>query len=171
MAKKNDTTEQIVDSEAKSYEFKSEQPIQEEAMVSKEAFDLAQTQYLRLQADFDNYKKRNNATASKAFNDGIADVIKAILPSIDYLDMAILAQKDESQRKGIELVKKSFEEVLKNYDVIQMDVLGKDFDPNFAEAVMNRPDENNQGKVVEVLKQGYVRKDVVLRHAMVIVGE
>lgn len=158
---------------AKSYEFaQNEQACNcEEQDKADDKLQALQAQFLRLQADFDNFKKRNNATAARRYSEGVEDVIKDILPTIDYLDMAIAAQSDESQRKGIELVKKTFLDVLSKFGVKEIEVLGKDFDPNVAEAVMNKDDSKNAGKVVEVLKKGYIRNEQILRHAMVVVGQ
>lgn len=139
--------------------------------VSDKLYEQVKVQYTRLQADFENYKKRNSNVTAKAYNDGIEEALKAMLPVMDYLDMAILAQKDKNQRKGIELVRKTMADALKGFGVEEMDLIGKEFDPNIAEAVMNKKDDKNSGKVVEVMKKGFIRKEVVLRHAMVAVAE
>ncbi len=168
MVKKKDEEKTTVEEEAKSFDFV---PDVEEKNVEEEKTSLLQTQYVRLQADFENFKKRNSASATKRYNEGIEEVIKEVLPTIDYLDMAIIAQKDEAQRKGIELVKKTFMDVLSKYNVKEIEVLGKEFDPMVANAMMNKDDPDNAGKVVEVLKKGYQRNDIILRHAMVVVGQ
>ncbi|MEG1608397.1 MAG: nucleotide exchange factor GrpE [Clostridia bacterium] len=157
--------------EAKCYEFKADTEKTPPQADTDEKFTLLQSQFLRLQADFDNFKKRNNATSIKRYNDGVEEVIKAILPTIDYLDMAIVAQSDEAQRKGIELVKKTFMDALEKYDIKEIEVFGKEFDPQNAEAVMSKDDPDNAGKVVEVMKKGYCRGEQILRHAMVVVGQ
>ena len=102
---------------------------------------------------------------------GINDMIEEILPVLDYLDMAIEAQKDEEQRKGIELVKNAFLEALKKRGVTEMACLGEDFDPNMHEAVAKVPGEGNSGKIVDVVKKGYHKEGKILRHAMVVVAE
>lgn len=155
--------------EAKSFAFDAEADRNDDKTRAKP--DEAALRYLRLQADFDNFKKRNAATASKMYNEGLEEALSAMLPTLDYLDMAIAAQKDESQRKGVELVKKTMLDVFAKYEVEQIEALGKDFDPNVHEAMLNRDDPDNAGKVVEVLKAGYRRGDKVLRHAMVVVGQ
>ena len=127
--------------------------------------------YVRLQADFENYKKRNKETAKVMYEEGVADVIEGILPTLDNLEMAILSQKDESFRQGLELVRKAFLDALARYGVQEIEALGKEFDPNVHEAVMNRDDPENAGKVVEVLKKGYIRNGKVLRHPLVVVGQ
>ncbi|MDE6189116.1 MAG: nucleotide exchange factor GrpE [Clostridia bacterium] len=136
-----------------------------------EKFATLNAQYIRLQADFENFKKRNAATASLMYTSGVSDVIVEILPVIDYLDMAINAQKDEEQRKGIELVKNAFVTALDKFGVSEFDPIGEEFDPNKHEAVMQRQDDENSGKIVEVVKKGYQRDGKILRHPMVVVAE
>lgn len=147
------------------------EPAQPQPDPMQEQLDMLNNRYLRLQADFENFKKRNSATAVKMYNEGLEEVIVAVLPTLDYLDMAIAAQKDESQRKGIELVKKTLLDTLAKFNVEQIEALGQEFDPNIHEAVMNRDDPEHAGMVVEVLKTGYRRNQTVLRHPMVAVGQ
>lgn len=151
---------------------------QEESVATEEednstdsAYNELFAKYLRLQADFENYKKRNRETAKVMYEEGVADVIEGILPTLDNLEMAILSQKDESFRQGLELVKKAFLDALARYGVEEIDALGKEFDPNIHEAVMNKDDPENAGKVVQVLKKGYIRNNKVLRHPLVVVGQ
>ena len=138
--------------------------------ASQEKYDTLYNQFIRLQADFENYKKRNAQLASTMYADGVNDAIEAILPTIDSLDMAINAQKDEEHKKGIELVKKAFLDVLKKFDVEEIDATG-DFNPNLHEAVMSKDDPDNAGKIIQVLRAGYKRGDKVLRHTMCVVGQ
>ena len=138
--------------------------------ADKEKYDTLYNQFIRLQADFENYKKRNAQLSTTMYNDGINDAISAILPTIDSLDMAINAQKDEEHKKGIELVKKAFMDALKKFDVEEIEAQG-DFNPNLHEAVMSKDDPDNAGKIVQVLRAGYKRGDKVLRHTMCVVGQ
>ncbi len=138
--------------------------------ADKEKYDTLYNQFIRLQADFENYKKRNAQLSSQMYNDGVNDAISAILPTIDSLDMAINAQKDEEHKKGIELVKKAFIDALKKFDVEEIEAQG-DFNPNLHEAVMSKDDPDNAGKIVQVLRAGYKRGDKVLRHTMCVVGQ
>lgn len=172
MAKK-DKEKQSCDAEqaqeAKSFEFEGAQ--EEQAAPAAEA-TVPLSQYARLQADFDNFKKRNRETATRMYEEGVADVIKDVLPTIDNLDTAISFQKDEAQKKSLELVRKAFLDVLARYGVEAMNALGEDFDPNRHEAVLNRDDgPEKSGKVVDVLQNGYTRGDKVLRYPKVVVGE
>lgn len=155
-------------------EFKPAEP-QGDAEVSIEGGDdkytALQAQYIRLQADFENFKKRNMSTASTMYASGISDVIIEILPVMDYLDMAIMAQRDEEQRKGIELVKNAFTSALEKFGVSEMDPYEEPFDPNLHEAVMKVEVEGKSGLVVEVVKKGYQKDGKILRHPTVVVAE
>ena len=161
-----EVVKEALDENAQEGEAKAEENDAQDAAM-KELF----ARYVRLQADFENYKKRNKETAKVMYEEGVADVIEGILPTLDNLEMAILSQKDESFRQGLELVRKAFLDALARYGVQEIEALGKEFDPNVHEAVMNRDDPENAGKVVEVLKKGYIRNGKVLRHPLVVVGQ
>ena len=164
-----DETKQIKDEEVE-IEKEPKKGAKKAKSNDKEKYDTLYNQFIRLQADFENYKKRNAQLSSTMYNDGINDAIAAILPTIDSLDMAINAQKDEEHKKGIELVKKAFMDALKKFDVEEIDAQG-DFNPNLHEAVMSKDDPDNAGKIVQVLRAGYKRGDKVLRHTMCVVGQ
>ena len=142
--------------------------VQDEA---QQKYDALNSQYLRLQADFDNYKKRNQSLSLQRYNDGVDSVIEDMLQVADFLDMAIVAQKDEAQRKGIELTKKTFMDILAKYNVSAIEAMGQEFNPNLHEAVQSVDDTDNAGKVVGEIKKGYKRGDTVLRHSMVVVAK
>lgn len=158
--------------EEKILEFKPQQEeVEEQKPQEDEKYNALYDRYLRLQADFDNFKKRNAATSATMYAQGVGDIIKEILPVLDYLDLAIAAQKEEEQRKGIELVKNAFTTILSKHGVEEMVCVGEVFDPNKHEAVMKKEDSENSGKIIEVVKKGYSREGKILRHPMVIVAE
>lgn len=158
--------------EEKILEFKPQQEeVEEQKPQEDEKYNALYDRYLRLQADFDNFKKRNAATSATMYAQGVGDIITEILPVLDYLDLAIAAQKEEEQRKGIELVKNVFTTILSKHGVEEMVCVGEVFDPNKHEAVMKKEDSENSGKIIEVVKKGYSREGKILRHPMVIVAE
>lgn len=158
--------------EEKILEFKPQQEeVEEQKPQEDEKYNALYDRYLRLQADFDNFKKRNAATSATMYAQGVGDIITEILPVLDYLDLAIAAQKEEEQRKGIELVKNAFTTILSKHGVEEMVCVGEVFDPNKHEAVMKKEDSENSGKIIEVVKKGYSREGKILRHPMVIVAE
>ena len=161
---------------AQTFEFEKKAKPEAEAeakpqTVSKAEYDDLSDRYLRLLADFENFKRRNVESGKSMYRAGKLDMIDSILPTLDYLDMAIAAINDENQRKGVELVKKAFADVLAREGVKEYDPEGEDFDPKKHEAVMSREEEGQAGKILRVLKKGYLCDDKVLRHPMVVVGK
>ena len=160
---------------AETYEFDKKEKVEEPALtkevVDKAEYDNLSDRYLRLLADFENYKRRNAETGKSMYRTGKLDMIDSILPTLDYLDMAIAAIKDESARQGVGLVKKAFSDVLAREGVKEYDPAGEDFDPKKHEAVMSREEEGKEGKILQVIKKGYLCDDKVLRHPMVVVGK
>lgn len=166
------------ESEATVYEFDKadvdggeEVTIESAKDASSEEYDALSAKYIRLQADFDNFKRRNADQGARMYQEGKFEVIEGILPVLDNLDMAISAQKDEGQRQGIELVRKQFLDVMAKFGVEEYDPAGEEFSPHLHEAVMSKDDPDNVGKIVAVLKKGYKHSGKVLRHPMVIVGK
>lgn len=126
---------------------------------------------LRVQADFENFKKRNKSIAQDMYNEGVADAIVAILPVLDSFDRAT-ESAGEKEKEGIELIKKQFFDTLSKFDIKEINSLGEDFDPNFHNAVMQVEveDKSQVGKVVNVLQKGYCMGERILRYCMVQVG-
>lgn len=128
----------------------------------------------RERADFDNYKKRNSVAVSKAFSDGKTDAVIALLPVLDNLERAMNAEcSDKAFKDGIALVYKQLVDSFKSMGITEIASLGKPFDPNFHNAVMQVPAEEGEqsGIVKQVLMKGYLLGDRVVRHAMVQVTE
>lgn len=172
MAKKKNNEENINQNAEEATSFEYKESVKEEVKdEAEQKYDALNAQYLRLQADFDNYKKRNQSLSLQRYNDGVDSVIEDMLQVADFLDMAIMAQKDEAQRKGIELTKKTFMDILAKYNVSAIEAMGQEFNPNLHEAVQSVDDEGNAGKVVGEIKKGYKRGDTVLRHSMVVVAK
>lgn len=123
----------------------------------------------RVQADFDNYRKRTKSARAEAYEDGAREFIKQLLPVVDNLERAIGQEsEDESLLTGVKLVYKQLTEALEKRGVTAIDRLGEKFDPNLENAVLQgAPDEGEPGAVCAVLQKGYKMGDFVLRHAMV----
>ena len=130
--------------------------------------------YLRARADFENNRKRNEGIRQTSYTDGKTDAVEKILPVGDNFERALDAAKDdEAIRAGIELIQKQFEKALTDLGVTEIDALGKPFDPNLHNAVMQQPagEGEEHGTVKKVLLKGYKIGDKVVRHSMVIVAE
>lgn len=144
----------------------------DKAEVTESKLMTALSQYNRLQADFDNFRRRTKDKEAKMEDDVKAKVLKSFLPVVDNFEMALVhVQKSgvsDTYVKGMELLLKQFITFLKDSDVVEMEAQGKPFDPHFHEAVMQIiSDEWDDDTVSMVMKKGYMYKDQVLRPASV----
>lgn len=130
-----------------------------------EYLNLAQ----RVQADFDNYRRRNATVSADSYAEGQRKVAADLLPVLDNLERALAAAAEESPlRSGVELTLKQMNAAYEKLGVKPIDRLGEVFDPNLEEAVMQgTADEGEPGTVCTVFQKGYMMGDKVLRHAMV----
>ncbi|NLC33450.1 MAG: nucleotide exchange factor GrpE [Clostridiales bacterium] len=123
----------------------------------------------RVQAEFDNFRRRNATVRSEAFEDGAAAFIKTILSVCDNLERALEVEStDEALTNGVKLVQKQLMDTLEKRGVSVIDRVGEPFDPKLEDAVtQGGPDEGEPGTVAQVLLKGYRMGDNILRHAMV----
>ena len=138
----------------------------EEAVKQREEYlNLAQ----RVQADFENFRRRNSGVRAEAYEDGARAFIKTILPVIDNLERALAAESnDQALKEGVTLVYRQLSDVLEKRGVTVIERTGEKFDPALENAVMQgTADEGEPGTVCAVLQKGYRMGDFVLRHAMV----
>lgn len=134
------------------------------------ALAAEQDKYLRLAAEYDNYRKRTAKEKESLYNDAKIDTVKALLGVYDNLERGIAQYGDEESphRKGLEMVFNQFKESLRKLGVETMDAVGQPFDPEKHNAVMHIEDESyGENTVVEVLQQGFTLGDKVLRFAIV----
>ena len=130
----------------------------------------ANDKYLRLAAEYDNYRKRTAKEKESLYADAKIDTIKALLGVYDNLERGLAQYGDEESphRKGLEMVFNQFKESLKKLGVETMDATGKPFDPEKHNAVMHTEDESvGENTIVEVFQKGFMIGDKVLRFAMV----
>ena len=132
--------------------------------------DELKDQFLRAQADFQNFKRRNQTARSDGYEDGVRETIAAILPAIDNLERAIDAAEKheggEAMAEGVKMTLNSLMESLKRFGFEEVPALGENFDPEKHNAVM-REVGDEPGKVLEVFQKGYKVKDKIIRYAMV----
>lgn len=129
-----------------------------------------QDKYLRLAAEYDNYRKRTAKEKEAIYTDAKIDTIKSMLGVYDNLERGIAQYADEESphRRGLEMVFKQFKDCLAKLDVKQMEAVGKPFDPEKHSAVVHVEDERyGENEVVEVLQQGFTLGEKVLRFAIV----
>ena len=158
-----------LDVDAAAEETPVDDPLKAAQAQAEEYLTLAQ----RVQADFENFRRRNKATRAEAYEDGAREFIKQLLPVVDNLERAVAQESsDETLMTGVKLVYKQLMETLEKRGVTVIDRPGEKFDPNLENAVMQgTADEGEPGTVCAVLQKGYKMGDFVLRHAMVKVVE
>ncbi len=154
-----------------------EEPAQQEDPVRKqlEAAEGKAAEYLaiaqRVQADFENYRRRNENVRADSYADGRKDIAALMLPVLDSLERAAEAageSSDEALKEGISLVLRQMKDVYQKLDVTVIDRVGEKFDPNLENAILQGTEEDGApGTVCQVLQKGYRMGDKILRHAMV----
>lgn len=151
----------------------------EEIKASEDQDSLAseindmQTKLVRLQADFQNYKKRVEKEKDDLVSIGVVSIANEILPVIDNFERA-LEHDDESGsfKEGMKLIYEGLKNALKSKGIVELKALGEDFNPDFHQAVsMGHSDEYKENQVIKVLLKGYEYNGKVIRHAMVIVNK
>lgn len=138
--------------------------------------DIWRDKYIRLQAEFDNFRKRTLREKMDLIQSGGSDVLKAMLPVLDDVMRAVEASEKsddiDALREGERLVMQKFIDTLRQKNVTEIEALGADFDPDLHEAVAKfAAGEEKKGKVIDVVQRGYMLGDKVLRFAKVVVGE
>lgn len=141
----------------------------------KEALELAVKQrdeYLalaqRAQADYQNFKRRNQQTRTEAYDDGVRETITALLPVVDNLERAIAASEGENEAliSGVKMTYKQMTDALAKLGLEEVPAVGEMFDPDIHNAVMKSA-EGEPGTVLEVFEKGYRVKGRMIRYAMV----
>ncbi len=129
-------------------------------------------------AEFDNYRKRTEKEKEQMFEVGAKSIIEKILPIIDNFERALeMAGSEEGKEQdpfmdGMEKVYRQLIDELEKADVKPIEAVGKDFDPNFHNAVMQEETEEfESGKITKELQKGYMYRDSVVRHSMVAVAQ
>ncbi len=144
-----------------------------EKNLEKKTQECAQTtdKYLRMMAEYDNFRKRSAKEKEGIYADAYADALKSILPIIDNLEKAAEYKDAEKVSKGVEMILKSAADALTKMGVASFGEKGEQFDPNRHNAVMHVEDESlEEGVIVDVFQKGYSKGDKILRYAMVSVA-
>jgi len=136
-----------------------------------------QDKHLRLQAEFDNFRRRTIKEKADLIKSGGESVLVNILPVIDDFERALASLQDVSDddagKQGTKLIYTKFQEFLKQNNIKEIDAKEKDFDVDLHEAITKipAPSEELKGKVVDVVQKGYCLNDKVIRFAKVVIGE
>ena len=133
--------------------------------------------YLRLSAEFDNFRKRTLKEKMDLMKNASESVIVSFLPVIDDVERAIKAIETsnnlETTKEGISLIYNKFKDFTKQNGVVEIEAKGLELDTDHHEAITKipAPSEELKGKIVEVLQKGYMQNDKVIRYAKVVIGE
>ena len=171
---KNETPSETVEKEEKAKASKtgdSKKKIkkrEEELTEANRRADEVNEKYMRMLAEYDNFRKRSAKEREGVYSDACADVLMSVLPVLDNLERAESCKDAEGLSKGLELTLKSFRETLEKLGVHEIEAVGKTFDPNLHNAVMHEDNEQyGESEITEVLMKGYTKGDKVIRYAMV----
>ena len=150
-------------------EKKKEEPAEPKEEKKTEPAPAQSDAYLRLLAEYDNYRKRSQREKDALYADIRADTLKKFLPVYDNLVRALnQSTADEAYRKGVEMIMAQFNKTLEGLGVERIESLGKTFDPALHNAVMHVDDETKgENEIVEVFQEGFRLGDKVIRFAMV----
>ena len=145
------------------------QPEPDPLAEAQAALEKEHDNYLRLAAEYDNYRKRSQKEKDNMFRDGKASAIEKFLPVYDNLSRALEQETaDAAYKKGVEMTMTGLVEILKKMEVTVYGEPGDIFDPNLHNAVMHIDDDNyKEGEIVQVFQKGFSLGDKVIRHAMV----
>lgn len=127
-------------------------------------------QYLRVLAEYDNFRKRTAAEKSAIYNNAVSDTVQAILPIADNIGLALNQENAsaEDMRKGVEMIEAQIQAAFEKLGIAETGVVGEAFDPNLHNAVAHIEDEGLEENVISaVFQKGYTLGGRVVRHAMV----
>lgn len=174
MAKAENKDEELKDTEQEEQKKKEGEAAEEKTEEnSEDKIKELEDKYMRLFAEFDNYKKRTLKEKDARYADAVIDTVAAFLPVADNLERAQSVEVEGEEAKkvleGVSLVMKQFKDTLSKLEVSEIPAVGEEFDPNLHEAIMHIEDENKtENVVVEEFMKGYIyKKDRVVRHSMV----
>ena len=141
-------------------------------LANKKAYDAEKKctelndKYLRLMAEYDNFRKRSLKERDGIYAEAYSDAVKQLLPVIDNIERSVAFATDDETRKGLNMIVTQMMEALGKMGVTVIET--KEFDPNVHNAVMHVDDESfGEGEIIEVFQKGYMYKDKVIRYAMV----
>lgn len=174
MNKDKKTSEKAVEEEVKETaeekaEETAEQEVSETGKLEKELAEQKDS-YLRLAAEYDNFRKRSQREKEAAYGDSRARVLTQLLPVIDNFERANANTNSslEDYKKGIDMIQKQLTDVFASFEVEAFGEAGEQFDPNIHSAVMHVDDDSLEENVItDVFSKGYKMGDKILRHAMV----
>ncbi|KAA0560558.1 nucleotide exchange factor GrpE [Rossellomorea aquimaris] len=172
----SEAVEEVFAEEPQAEEAAGEQQESDELSQLEDKLNESENRYLRLRADFDNFRRRVNLESEAKEKYRAQGLITELLPALDNFERALNIDADNDQTKtllqGMEMVHRSIVEALKKEGVEPIEAVGHEFDPHLHQAVMQTEDENfDSNVVVEEFQKGYKLKDRVIRPSMVKVNQ
>ena len=186
---KNEETvneEAAQNTEAQAEDNTQETPAQELSVEEQLANMLGEAQqmvseerdkYLRLSAEFDNYRKRTLKEKAELIKNGAEKTLTAILPVLDDFERALknmeASEETKAMKEGVELIFNKFQKILGQEGLQKIETEGKDFDVDFHEAIalIPAPSEDLKGKILDCVQTGYMLNEKVIRHSKVAVAQ
>jgi molecular chaperone GrpE len=172
----DEEVETVFDEARNSNEASSDVDYAAEIQNLTSKLEEADNRYLRLQADFDNFRRRTRLDIEAGEKYKAQKLVTELLPALDNFERALQIEADNEQSRsllqGMEMVYRSLIDALKKEGVEPIEAVGKEFDPNFHQAVMQGEDENFGSNIVSAeFQKGYMLKDRVIRPSMVQVNQ
>lgn len=158
-------------------ELSEEEKLQKQLEEAQQTIEEQKDKYLRLSAEFDNYRKRTLKEKAELIKNGGEKAISAVLPILDDLERALANMKKlddiQAMYDGIDLIYQKFLKTLSQEGLQKMEPVGEAFDTDFHEAIalVPAPEEAQKGKVLDCVQTGYKLNDKVIRHAKVVVAQ
>ena len=164
-----ETTQPAEDVKTEAAQEPAPQPEPDPLAEAQAALEKEHDNYLRLAAEYDNYRKRSQKEKDNMFRDGKASAIEKMLPVYDNLSRALEQETtDAAYKKGVEMTMTQLLEVLESLDIRPIEAVGKPFDPNLHNAVMHVDDENfGENVVAACFQTGFTMGEKVIRFSMV----
>jgi molecular chaperone GrpE len=173
----NDKNKEIEDTNNVNKESVSKENNVNNEPSIEEKFDVLNDKYIRLVAEYDNYRKRTLKERMELIKNAGEDILINFLPTMDNIDRALKSTEQakdmEAVKQGIALIHKNLSDFLKERGITEINAIGETFNTDLHEALTKIPvnDDAQKGKVVDIIEKGYMLKDKVLRFAKVVVGE
>ena len=161
--------ESRADKKAAKKEAKAQEKAATEEAQTNDELAALNDKYLRICAEYDNFRRRSQKEKEALYGDIRADTVAKFLPVYDNLERALnQSTEDEAFRKGVEMIMAQFNSTLEKLGVTVIDCLGQPFDPSLHNAVMHVEDEEKgENEIVEVFQKGFMLGEKVIRFAMV----
>ena len=178
MEEKNEVTEETIPAaeapkeetkkDKKSKENKEDKKLREENEKLTASLTELNDRYTRMLAEYDNFRKRAQKEREGVYGDAVSDVLNAILPVKDSLEMALKFADESQLSQGLAMTLTKFDEILTKLGVEAFGAEGEEFDPNLHNAVLHVDDDTmGESVIAEVLQKGYKKGDKIIRYAMV----